>query len=197
MKTKYNAIVEQNIKLLNNKIITKDNLKDYSDPDKYTKYEIEIESLSILMAQDGLCSIQKIFEYSENPVNDYILIRKNKFDLLVWPAYAMSINQMRASVFKDRIDYLLDDLDVFYKIIEQEKTLSPSIVFQIWDKCKLARAYIFPNTFYWLCSYENFELFLKKRNLNQFVFNPDKSKIIWPDKYQDYYNKLIEILKNS
>ncbi len=197
IQEKYNSIVENNIYLLNEKQITKDNLAKYRDPDKYTKYEINIDSITVLIAQDGLCSIQKIFEFSENIVKDYTFIRKNKFDFLIWPAYAMSINQIRATVFQDRIDFLLNDLEKFYKVIESSKTLSPSIVSELWSKCKIARAYLFPNTFYWLCSFGDFDSFLCKRKLKQFLYESDGSKIVWPNDFKDYYNKLIEILIDS
>lgn len=160
---KYNEIVSDNLE--NGKGI---------DPDKFSYYECRIDGLSIKLAQDGLCGLKEIKRYSKNIEFDYKLIREGMFDCLVWPAYAISINQMKYSKYKDRLDLTLIDIQKFYGFVKADTDLTPEIVAIIFEKCELGRAYIFPHTFYWLRSYENYNCFIRERNLGAFV-NKDKN----------------------
>lgn len=121
----YNKIVDENFKK-----IEQGKIDDILDPDEETKYSTEIDGISIILSQDGLCSIKKIKKFScdKNIKNDYELIRKNMFNVLYWPAYAMSINTMRSSKYKDRIDLLLNDINLFYKIVDEKTELTTEIV---------------------------------------------------------------------
>ena len=76
------------------------------------------------MASDGLCSHKKICIVRKNQKEikeTYRLLRENMFECLVWPAYAVSINQMRSnkSTFNDRLDLTLIDIQKFYAYMQQ------------------------------------------------------------------------------
>lgn len=172
-KELYNEIVKDNLtKILDGGI------NDIPDPDEKSKYSIEIDGVSILLAQDGLCSKKRIIDFCGKDVKkqkqDYELIRSGMFGTLFWPAYAMSINMMRSSKFKDRIDLLLYDIYLFYEKVNKKTELTANVVKEIWKDCELARAYIYPNTFYWLRSFNNFDGFIKndQRDISCFVPNP-------------------------
>ncbi len=78
------------------------------------------------MASDGLCSYKKICIVRKNQKEikeTYRLLRENMFECLVWPAYAVSINQMRSnkSTFNDRLDLTLIDIQKFYEIVRNKR----------------------------------------------------------------------------
>lgn len=192
---KYNEIVESNIINIENKI------EKYSDPDNYSQYYYEVDNLSIYLSQDGLCGYKKIIDYSENIKEDYLLLHENMFDCLVWPAYAMSINQMRYSKYRDRLDLLLIDIQKLYQIINKDSELTPQLINSIMNDCELGRAYIFPYTFYWLRHFGSFKEFIEKRNLSVFVSKGNQVSYIaekWTDSNQfdkEYYNELLTRVK--
>ena len=64
------------------------------------------------------------------------------FNVFYWPAYAMSINMIRSSKYKDRVDLLLNDIHAFYEIVDEKTELTAIVVKNIWEKCDLARAYV-------------------------------------------------------
>lgn len=134
----------------------------------------------------------------ERQKQDYELIRSGMFGVLFWPAYAMSINVMRSSKFKDRIDLLLNDIYLFYEIVYEEvyeePELKADVVKKIWENCELARAYIFPNTFYWSRSFKGFEGFIKndQRDISCFVLNP--IGMPWTDTGKGFTKKYYEAL---
>lgn len=163
-KQKYDETVDDNISNLREKENDK-----YNDSDDLSFYECVVDGLTITFAQDGLCRFNRIKEYSKNIVSDYELIRKNMFDCLVWPAYAMSINQMRSAKYKDRVDLLLLDIERFYDVVNSKTELTPMITAEIFEKCGLERAYLFPNTFYWFRSFGSFNGFVTSRKLQGFV----------------------------
>ncbi len=167
---KYTEIVGNNL----------DNLKEeeYVDPDKFTHYECEVDGLTINLAQDGLCGFKDIKKYSKNIEIDYRLIREGMFDCLVWPTYAMSINQMRYTKYKDRLDLTLIDIQKFYFFVNLDTEITPDLTAIIYKKCDLGRAYVFPHTFYWLRSFEDFNNFIKNRNLGAFVYKDENEKFI-------------------
>lgn len=196
-RNKYNEIVEDNIKALyENK---EDKLKD---PDKHSNYDDKIKpsGLIISLSQDGICSFSKIKKFSNGDViKNYMLLRKDMFDCLCWPAYAMSINQMRRAKFNDRLDMLFMDLCIFYDIVSDNTEISEETIKKIWENCGLARAYIFPYTFYWLRSFGDFKNFIDRRKLNAFLEEKDSRPIVWEDSGkgfdQKYFDKLIEKVK--
>lgn len=194
-RNKYNEIVEDNIKALcENK---EDMLKD---PDKYSNYDVKISGLTISLSQDGICSYSKIKKLSNGDVlKNYMLLRKDMFDCLCWPAYAMSINQMRSAKFNDRLDLLFIDLYNFYEIVSKNPEISEKTITEIWRECKLARAYIFPHTFYWLRSFGDFKNFICSRKLNSFLEEKGGRPVEWGNSRKEfdkeYFDKLIEKVK--
>ena len=119
------------------------------------------------------------------------------FDCLVWPAYAMSINQMRYSKYKDRVDVLLIDIKKFFDIVENKKVLNPELAQTIMNNCDLGRAHIFPHTFYWLLSFNSFQNFIAKRNLKAFVSDvSDITKWVEGASFsEEYYHELLKRVK--
>lgn len=198
-KQNYDETVDYNICNFREKAYDK-----YHDPDDSSLYECVVDGLTITLAQDGLCSINRIKDHSINIVSDYKLIRKNMFDCLVWPAYAMSINQMRSAKYDDRLDLLLLDIEKFYGIVNSKTELTSLITAEIFKNCELGRAYLFPNTFYWLRSFCNFDGFIKSRKLQEFVekqgshFHAKKwtNSIIFDDCYYKVLLDKVTVYKN-
>ena len=123
-RNKYNKTVADNIRSLCEN-------KDYKpkDPDRYSNYDIQINGLTISLSQDGLCSYSKIKDLSNgDAIKNYVLLRKDMFDCLCWPAYAVSINQMRSAKYKERLDLLFIDLHKFYEIVSINTKISEKII---------------------------------------------------------------------
>ena len=196
-KKKYDNIVNENIGELE-----KDPKIEIKDPDKYSNYDVEVNGLKVSLSQDGLCGIEKIRDFSleEDIKNNYKLIRENMFDCLVWPAYAMSINQMRSVKYRDRLDLLFIDLDKFYSIVSEDTEIREEIISKIWESCDLARAYVYPNTFYWLRSFKDFDNFVNKRKLGPFIERQNGKPVIWKNSgdgfRKEYFDRLIEKAKD-
>lgn len=194
----YNEIVKENLKK-----ISEGKIDDTQDPDIKTKYSIKVDGIDILLAQDGLCSIKRIIEFCDGDIEkqkkDYKLIRENMFNVLYWPAYAMSINMMRSSKYKDRIDLLLNDIHAFYEIVDEKTELTAKVVKNIWEKCDLARAYVFPHTFYWLRSFGNFDNFIKNEQRDLRCFVPEQIGKPWNNTgkgfTKEYYKELLNRIK--
>ena len=187
------------------KEIEKGEVNNNWDPDDYSGRMETIDGLDIYLSQDGLCSLKRIEAFADPKnekqiLSDYRLVREGMFDALVWPGYAESINQMRSSKFKDRIDLLLIDIFTFYKVTKDENVITKELVQKIWDNCKLARAYLYPNTFYWLKSFDSFEGFVRERKLQSFVTKRDGKPQNWIKDgdvgfTQEYYDELIRRIK--
>lgn len=192
-ETIYNDIVAENLKSIP-KDKTKIDIDKIKDPDRCSHYIVEIDGVQINISQDGLCGCAMIHEFSDNFKEDYKLITEEMFGTLYWPTYAISINQLRASKFKDRVDLLLNDIREFYKIVNENTQLTDDIVKEIWEKCELAQAYLFPNTFIWLRSFKNFSGFCKKGKKDISCFSPTESEQIWKEtgegRTKEYYKEL-------
>jgi len=170
---KYNKIVKYNLE---------NEFFNYKDPDQNFLEIVtpiisipneEKNSITINMSSDGLCSINKIKNIcyeNDHIIEMYKLLREEMFDCLIWPAYSISINQMRSNkgTFNDRIDLTLIDIQKFYKIVEGKK-LSIETFNTIVDECILGRAYLNIMTFSWLSSFKNFDDFIEKRHLQPYV----------------------------
>ena len=198
-KDAYDSIVEENLNM-----ILDGKIEDARDPDKNSKYHVEIDGLSILLGQDGLCSIKRIKEFSQNKEKqwpDYELIRKDMFGVFFWPAYAVSINTLRSVKYKDRIDLLLNDIRKFYKIVKKDTELTSDIIKKLWSEegCELARAYIYPNTFYWLRSFGDFDNFIKNDQRDISCFVPEREGEPWENTgkgfTEKYYNELLKRIR--
>ncbi|SKA65680.1 hypothetical protein SAMN02745111_01165 [Eubacterium uniforme] len=177
-----------------NKVV-RDNLKNIragklKSPDcTYTEYVLVEHSflyaedgayeMEISLAPDAICgdkTIDKMVslypdEYERKSL--YKLIRDNRFDCLIWPTYAISINQMRYAVYRDRVDLTLMDVERFYNIIEDEAKLGNAFSDVAFDRiekeCRLSKAYLNFHTLAWMCSFKNFSDFVEKRGLKDFV----------------------------
>lgn len=159
---------------------------------------------SISLSSDGLCGIEKIIQYSasvEEAKENYKLIREGMFECLIWPCHVQSINICRGFKypFDDRIDLTLVDIQSFYEKINRKKNLSVSLINDIKndnENCLLHRAYLNLMTFTWLCSFDDFNSFIKERKLGAFVneTNGEFKAKQWTDtkKFDDkYFKKLI------
>lgn len=191
-RNKYNEIVEANIKAL---CENKEN--KLNDPDRNSIYHVNINGLMVSLSQDGICSYSKIKKFSNgDTIKNYMLLRQDMFDCLCWPAYAVSINQMRSARFNDRLDLLLVDLYKFYGIVSRNTEISEETITKIWEKCDLARAYIFPYTFYWLRSFGNFKNFICSRKLKPFLEEKGGEPVKWKNSgkgfNQKYFDRLIK-----
>lgn len=68
---------------------------------------ITVNGYDIRIAQDGLCSINKIIKFSdsiEEVLFYYKLIRCNTYNIWKFPQHKNSINVARARYFDDRVD---------------------------------------------------------------------------------------------
>lgn len=158
---------------------------------------------SVYLSTDGLCGIKKIIELStslKEAKENYKLIREGMFECLLWPSHAQNINICRGfkQSFDDRIDLTLVDIQSFYEKINMKKKLSVSLINDIKndkENCLIDRAYLNLMTFTWLCSFGDFNSFIKERKLETFV-NNTKGKFKaeqWTDidkeKFDDKYFK--------
>lgn len=195
----------------------KDNIdnwgKEYKDPDVVEEKtfrpiifvdNINNETISIKMATDGLCGYKKIAS-----LKDYEIIRMGKYEALKWPVQSMSINQKRgfSSVFDDRLDMTLIEIENFYKAVENEH-YSVSSILKIKDSCR-AMWSVFLNepTLMWLCSFANFSEFVIANNLQVFVKekkeNVEYEAVKWTNEEgekarqfsKEYYTELIKRAK--
>ena len=126
--------------------------------------------------------------------------------MLQWPAYAISINQLRYTKFKDRIDLTLLDLKKFYEVIKND-TFSVESVKKIIGECELSRAYLNTYTLMWLCSFKSFEDFIDSRklvflcntsdkeNYHPFMFANENVREIKDDEFKKYFESLKRILQ--
>ena len=206
---KYKRKVDYNIEYLRGikgSIKEKFDIKKYKEPDDIIGTK-ELQGLNISMSSDGICGIMKIIEYSkENEIIDNYKLIRNKF--LVWPSYALSINQQRGykNIFDDRIDLLLIDIKKLYDIISNDSIVNnnSSIITYKQAKeiseCRLSRAYLNVYTLIWLKSFENFERFVDENNLNIFVEESGDKYTVnkWAENQgfcSDYFTELIARLK--
>lgn len=85
------------------------------------------------------------------------------FDCLAWPSHACSINQLRGcrTIFDDRIDLTLLDIQKFYNLIKG-KSFSVELINAIEKHCCLSMAYLNAKTFAWLCSFSDFDDFIRR-----------------------------------
>lgn len=153
---------------------------NYTDPDVqflvHIKPRIFInndneDELEIKMASDGLCGIKKIRKFFKNKIiDDYKILREGMFKVLSWPVHSLSINQKRgfSSVFDDRLDLTLMDIQDFYNCIKG-KRFSVETVNEIKKQCVMSDVFLNEPTLMWLCSFENFDDFVFNKNLQVFV----------------------------
>lgn len=163
--------------------------------EKSTKLE------KFILASDGLCGIKKIIQFSDSvkeAKENYKLIREGMFECLIWPSHVQSINICRGfkNPFDDRIDLTLVDIQSFYEKINRGKKLTVALINDIKndkENCLLSRAYLNLMTFTWLCSFGDFNSFIRERKLGAFVnnINGNFKAEQWTDtkKFDDKYFK--------
>ena len=136
----------------------------------YYKIKDTIFSLS----SDAVCGwkeLYKLREGNEEWLHDYEEMRKCNAAYLVWPRHKRpTINTLRYSVFRDRVDYTLFDISRFFECKEKYKDSSQFKII-VKDQCRLHNAYLNPNgnTYDWLMSFIDFKDFINKMCLNKFI----------------------------
>lgn len=217
MNEKYKPIEIYNIKVDEN-INNNCDKENYKDPDvnfiikrkpKIFLENIKEEEVEIKLSTDGLCGIKKIREFSNDKIiADYTLLRKGKFGVLMWPVQSLSINQKRGfkSVFDDRLDLTLMDIQDFYDCVKGKK-LSVGTINDIKKRCVMSDVFLNEPTLMWLCSFKDFDEFIRERNLSVFVKLENDGKYYaesWigdtkekREKFkEEYYKQLLERTKN-
>ena len=219
-RIEYNKVVRDNLRNISTVTLKK---PDFS----YTEYvavehsflyaEDGVYEMEISLAPDAICgdkTIDKMVslypdEYERKSL--YKLIRDDRFDCLIWPTYATSINQMRYAVYRDRVDLTLMDVERFYNIIEDEAKLGNAFSEAAFDRiekeCKLSKAYLNFHTLAWMCSFKNFTDFVEKRGLQKFVERKGKKyhATMWAgdgikidsEDYKKYFEVLVEKLEED
>jgi len=133
----------------------------YKDPDVYDIdkiYDKKALKSSIQLGLDGLCGWKILFDIHDgDPIwlKDYEKIRGSKLGYLLLPNSTdgrthQTINQLRYTVFGDRIDYTLYDISLF---LDENKR----------KKCRLLNAYQ-GETEEFLKKYEDIEAFINDNN---------------------------------
>lgn len=212
----YNSECYKIINKNNNELVKKIIEEIYRDPDNIKTKEYEIEkNKSITLSLDGIVSknnLQKLFPTIEW-INEYKIIRDEKYAKIFWPRERPSINTLKVNCFKDRIDYTLYDIKIFFECKQKINEID-KLKKEIESNCTLKKAFTNQHTLKWLCSFNNFEDFIDKMDLKIFVFqredphyevlnieNLDKSESIdaycsnyeWSEKYYFNLKKILGI----
>ena len=86
-------------------------------------------------------------------------------------------------------------IEKFYGIIGSNTDITPQVTAEIFENCGLGRAYLFPNTFYWLRSFGSFSGFVESRKLQAFVDKQNGQFIAvkWTDtdRFDEGYYKVL------
>lgn len=143
----------------------------YVDPDGFDKalaaemqesqYIKESYYLSInhqKCSLDALIGWKPLFRFRNGDkkwLDDLELIRGNRMGHLAFPVQKNSLNQLRGILLKDRIDYTLFDIKLFYDNAAH---------------LKLQKAYEQEPTRKWLKSFGTFNQFIERMQLNYFVY---------------------------
>ncbi len=116
----YRDIVKRNVELLEGK---SEIPREYIDPDLKIVEEKNVNNLHIRFSTDGVCGIKYLMKYyKENNVEKAYEIIRSK--IIIWPKHRQSINQRRFSVFRDRFDFSIFDIKMFYKNRNEGKAYS-------------------------------------------------------------------------
>lgn len=107
---------------------------------------------------DAIIGWKPLFNYRKGEkkwLDDFELIRGNRMGHLAFPVHKNSLNQQRGILLKDRIDYTLFDIKLFYDNATD---------------LKLQKAYNEEPTRKWLKSFGTFNQFVEHMQLNYFVY---------------------------
>ncbi|HEY0222655.1 MAG TPA: hypothetical protein VGC17_07710 [Lactovum miscens] len=147
----------------------------YKDPDVYDIEKIYDKSTlksTIQLGLDGLCGWKVLFDIYDGDskwLEDYKTIRGSKLGYLLWPNSTdgrkhPTINQLKYTVFGDRIDYTLYDINLF---LDKKKR----------DECRLSGAYQGEtNTFFE--KYESINDFIEDNNKLLSVFLNEEKEVV-------------------
>lgn len=173
----------------------------YNDPDKKSvKYFGKSQTKC---TADGLFSINRIYNkngLTEDMVADYRICRKKP--IFFFPQERGGINQLRYSVFGDRIDHTLFDLKNYFDYKNN---------FEYKNYCRLAKAYDKPKTSEWLEDINDFKQLVEWYDIKG-IFVNDKYEVIdieagdgkiidtykktykreWSDDYYDHLKKIVD-----
>lgn len=164
----YAELKEKNLGLLR-KVITEDL---YVDPDK--KIKISCNRTKIILSTDGIVSVKKLYDLFDGGegwqwLKEYVCIRREEYVCLFWPPHYGGINSCKSSVFDDRVDYTLYDIQTFYDIVKEYDGNEKRIKEEIEQQCKLGTAFIKEKTYGWLRAFKGFTDFIESRGLKKFV----------------------------
>lgn len=165
---KYKDKLEKNIKL-----IEENRIDECIDPDKYINQIYIINSEEIKLGTDGICGIKYLKRYYNNQkLKDVYITIRNK--IIVWPKHIKSINQRRYQVYRDRIDFTIFDIKMFYENKESnlvvEKSKSERYLNKLGNFKKFIEEYELQNFVN-----KNYEVYNLASNSNKVIKN-----------YQDY-----------
>lgn len=146
----------------------------YVDPDSKMEITVRVNKEDIALSSDGIVSVKKLYNLFDGKngaqwIEEYSIIRNEKYVCLFWPKHRGGINSCKANAFADRVDYTLYDIKNFYDIIEEYVGDKKRIKEQIEKNCKLGSAFIKDKTYGWLCAFNNFRDFIISGGLEQFV----------------------------
>ena len=133
----------------------------YVDPDAKMEITIQVDEKDMILSADGIVSVKKLYNLFDGKngvqwIEEYSIIRNEKYVCLYWPKHRGGINSCKANVFDDRVDYTLYDIKIFYKIIEEYGGDEKRIKEEIEKRCKLGTAFIKEKTYGWLRAFNGF-----------------------------------------
>ncbi|EHR83751.1 hypothetical protein NME78_02565 [Staphylococcus epidermidis] len=136
-------------------------MQDFYNKMQESQYIKESYYLSInhqKCSLDALIGWKPLFRFRNGDkkwLDDLELIRGNRMGHLAFPVQKNSLNQLRGILLKDRIDYTLFDIKLFYDNAAH---------------LKLQKAYEQEPTRKWLKSFGTFNQFIERIQLNYFVY---------------------------
>ncbi|MBF2756372.1 MULTISPECIES: DUF6994 family protein [unclassified Staphylococcus] len=162
-------------------------MQDFYNEFQETQY---IDNPYYLSVNNQKCSLDAIIGWkplfqcrkgNKQWLEDLELIRGNKMGHLAFPVQKNSLNQLKGTLLKDRIDYALFDIKSFY-----ENAIS----------LKMQKAYEQEATLNWLMSFGSFNQFIDSMRLSYFVYkNPVTLKYDVIDLSIPYKNHSTHCLK--
>ena len=137
-------------------------MQDFYNEMQESQYIKESYYLSInhqKCSLEALIGWKPLYQYRTGDkkwLDDLELIRRNRRGHLAFPVQKNSLNQLRGTLLKDRIDYTLFDIKLFYDNAAH---------------LKLQKAYEQKSTRDWLLSFGSFNRFIDQMKLNYFVYS--------------------------
>lgn len=135
------------------------------------------DNMGIKLSADAVCGWKQLYDLKEGNkewLKDYEEMRRCTAAYLVWPQHKNpTINTLRYSVFKDRVDYTLFDISKFFdckKKFDENKN-QKQFEDNVKKTCKLHKAYLNSKgkTYDWLMTFDGFKDFINTMCLKRFV----------------------------